>query len=183
LYLSKAMSNAIRILPHYTYDDYVLWEGKWEVIEGLPYAMSPAPLPRHQIVASSLQSLFWIALRKCKKCQVSQPLDYRIGEDTILQPDMIVICKPITKKYLDFPPALVAEVLSPSTALKDRHSKYSIYESQGIRYYIIIDPDKNEAEVYELMEGKYHLMKQGKDFSFGFDLDECRAEISFGEIW
>ncbi len=177
------MSYAVKILPHYTYDDYVQWEGKWEVIEGVPYAMSPAPVPRHQIVAGSLHALFWNELRSCKKCEVSQPLDYLVEDDTILQPDMLIICKPITKKYLDFPPVLVAEILSPSTALKDRHSKYSIYESQGIQYYIIIDPDKNEAEVYALMEGKYQLMKQGKDFSFNFNLDECSAAIDFTQIW
>jgi len=177
------MSNAIKILPHYTYQDYILWEGKWEVIEGVPYAMSPAPVPRHQIISVNLSSEFRQQLKPCKKCQVSQPVDYIVAEDTILQPDMLVICRPVEKKFLDFPPALVTEILSPSTALKDRHSKYSIYESQGIRYYIIIDPDKNEAEVFELVNGKYQLMQQGKDFNFSFELEECRAEISFKEIW
>lgn len=177
------MSNAIKILPHYTYGDYVQWEGKWEVIEGVPYAMSPAPVPGHQAVAVNLQGQFWLQLKSCKSCKVYQPIDYLVEEDTILQPDLLIVCKPITKKFLDFPPALVAEILSPSTALKDRHSKYSIYESQGIRYYIIIDPDKNDAEVFELINGKYQLMKQGKDFSFKFELDECIAEITFKEIW
>ena len=177
------MSNAIKILPHYTYEDYVLWEGKWEVIEGVPYARSPAPVPRHQVIAGNLHSEFRLQLKNCISCKVYQPIDYLVEEDTILQPDLLIICKPVTKKFLDFPPNLVAEVLSPSTALKDRHSKYSIYESQGIRYYIIIDPDKNEAEVYQLIEGKYQLMIQGKDFSFTFDLDECMAEIAFKEIW
>jgi Uma2 family endonuclease len=177
------MSNAIKILPHYTYKDYVLWEGKWEVIDGVPYAMSPSPIHHHQVLAGNLHSEFRFQLKKCTKCQVSQPVDYLVEDDTILQPDMLITCKPVTNKYLDFPPVLVAEVLSPSTALKDRHSKYSIYESQGIRYYIIIDPDKNEAEVYELTDGKYQLMKQGKDFNFSFDLDECRADIAFREIW
>ena len=177
------MSNAVKILPHYTYPDYVQWEGKWEVIEGVPYAMSPTPVPRYQIIAGNLLALFWNELRNCKKCQVSQPLDYLVQDDTILQPDMLIICKPITKKYLDFSPALVAEILSPSTALKDRHAKYSIYESQGIPYYIIIDPEKNDIEIYQLIDSKYQLMKQGKDFSYGFNLDECTAQIDFAEIW
>ena len=30
-------------LPHYVYDDYRQWEGRWELIEGIPYAMTPAP--------------------------------------------------------------------------------------------------------------------------------------------
>jgi hypothetical protein len=42
--------TALRIedLPHYTYDDYVQWEGNWEIINGIPYAMSPAPSKKHQ---------------------------------------------------------------------------------------------------------------------------------------
>jgi hypothetical protein len=47
------MSNTIKILPHYTYSDYVQWEGKWEVIDGVPYAMSHSPAPRYQFVSAS----------------------------------------------------------------------------------------------------------------------------------
>jgi hypothetical protein len=35
-------------LPNYTYDDYVQWEGNWEIINGIPYAMTPAPSKKHQ---------------------------------------------------------------------------------------------------------------------------------------
>jgi hypothetical protein len=37
------MSSAVKILPHYTYVEYEQWEGQWELIEGIPYAMSPLP--------------------------------------------------------------------------------------------------------------------------------------------
>jgi hypothetical protein len=37
-----------KILPHYTYEDYCRWEGQWELIDGIPYAMSPMPRPQHQ---------------------------------------------------------------------------------------------------------------------------------------
>ncbi|HMW65304.1 MAG TPA: Uma2 family endonuclease [Chitinophagaceae bacterium] len=177
------MSNAIKILPHYTYADYVQWEGKWEVIDGVPHAMSPALVPGHQIVAGNLHSEFRAQLKNCKKCQVSQPVDYLVADDMILQPDILIVCKPIIKKYLDFPPTLVAEVLSPATALKDRHTKYAIYESQHIPYYLIIDPDKKEVEVYALCDDKYQLMQQGKDFKYSFIIEDCIADVRFGEIW
>ncbi|WP_301924323.1 hypothetical protein [Ferruginibacter sp.] len=38
------MSSAVKILPHYTYEDHCQWEGRWEIIEGIPFAMSPAPV-------------------------------------------------------------------------------------------------------------------------------------------
>ena len=36
---------------HYTYDDYKLWEGNWELINGIAVAMSPAPVRKHQGLA------------------------------------------------------------------------------------------------------------------------------------
>ena len=177
------MPAAVKILPHYTYEDYEQWEGQWELIEGIPYAMSPRPMPQHQRLAATLGTEFTLALKTCKQCKTYQPIDYRIADDTILQPDMLVVCGNITKKYLDFPPALVAEILSPSTALKDRHSKYSIYEQQGIAYYLILSPETEEIEVYKLLDGVYKLEQKGKIFSYSFSFGSCSANIDFKEIW
>jgi Uma2 family endonuclease len=175
--------NAVKILPHYTYSDYLHWEGKWEVIEGIPYAMSPAPVPRHQQISANLSAEFINNLKQCKKCQVYQPIDYILADDTILQPDILVVCKEIKKKFLDFAPSLVVEILSPSTALKDRHTKYALYQSQGIKYYLIVDPDSNEVEVYKLDNNVYSLEKKGKSFSYEFLLEDCSVLVNFAEIW
>src|SRR5436190_426779 len=117
------MSSAIKILPHYTYEDYRHWEGRWELIDGIPYAMSPAPIPLHQLVSANLIAMLYIALKKsnCKNCKVYDFIDIKVSEDTILQPDLSIVCKPITENFLDFPAALVVEILSPATALKDRN--------------------------------------------------------------
>jgi len=104
------MSGAVKILPHYTYNDWEQWEGLWELIEGIPYAMSPLRLPKHQKIAMALGSEFTVALKSCRQCSAYQPIDYRVADDTILQPDMLVVCDEITKKYLDFPPALVVSI-------------------------------------------------------------------------
>ncbi|HEX8357317.1 MAG TPA: Uma2 family endonuclease, partial [Segetibacter sp.] len=118
------MGKLVKILPHYTYDDWINWEGQWELIDGIPYAMSPMPVPKHQTVASNLTIEFGNELKKCKSCKIYQPLDYKISDDIIIQPDLLIVCGKIEKKYLDFPPALVIEILSPATALKDKHSKF-----------------------------------------------------------
>ncbi|MDQ3277867.1 MAG: Uma2 family endonuclease [Bacteroidota bacterium] len=178
------MTQPIKILPHYTYEDYLQWEGRWELIDGIPFAMSPAPTPKHQIIGANLLAEFRFALKKCKHCKVSQPVDYVLGDDTILQPDMLVICGEIDKKFLDFPPALVAEILSPSTALKDRHTKWALYAGQKIPYYIIISPDTDETEVYEWKDGDYIIRQKGASFSYTFTFPEgCTATIDFSEIW
>lgn len=177
------MGTVVKILPHYTYAEYEKWEGNWELIEGIAHAMSPSPVPIHQHIANNLGAEFRFQLKQCNKCAAYQPIDYRITDDTILQPDMLIVCEEITKKYLDFPPVLVAEVPSPATALKDRHTKYALYESQGIKYYIIISPDTEEAEVYELEHGSYHLSKKGRNIVHDFFLKDCKAVIDFKEVW
>lgn len=177
------MSSNVKILPNYTYKDYQQWEGRWELIGGIPFAMSPLPAPIHQKIANKVSSEFYIQLKNCNHCEVYQPLDYLISNDTVLQPDMLVVCAEIPKKFLDFPPSLVTEILSPSTALKDRHNKFSIYESQNIPYYIIISTDPEEIEIYQIERGFYQLKEKGRDFSFEFDFDPCKALIDFNLIW
>ena len=181
------MPSAIKILPHYTYEDYCHWEGRWELIDGIPYAMSPAPAPRHQKISAKLMAVLINAIEKsgCKNCSVYNFIDIKVSEDTILQPDALVVCKEITKPYLDFPAALVVEILSPSTALKDRNSKFYIYEEQSISYYMIVDTEKMSIELYRLTkEGKYdpEEISSGKNFIFNFDAD-CSAEVALNKIW
>ncbi len=177
------MPTSIKILPHYSYKDYIHWEGRWEVIEGMPYAMSPAPMPIHQKVTNNLSAEFTFQLKKCKNCNVYQPIDYKIDEYTILQPDMLIVCREIKKKYLDFPPDLVAEILSPSTALKDRHTKFDLYQSQKIKYYLIISPETKEIEIYQWKDGIYHLKHKGAHFFYDFTFLKCKASIDFQEVW
>lgn len=178
------MSIPNKILPHYTYEDWVRWEGKWELIEGIPYAMSPAPIPAHQRIASELRTELMLALRKvnCKKCKAYDPLDYKISEDTVLEPDILIVCCEIKKNFLDFPPALVVEILSPSTALKDRHTKYELYQQQGVKYYLIVDVDKKTIEVYELKNGKYELQLQNNSPLFNL-ADDCIIAPEFSKVF
>jgi hypothetical protein len=93
------MGNVQKILPHYTKDDWVHWEGKWELIEGHPIAMSLTPIPEHQRVAAEMRTEIILAFRKsgCRKYKAYDPIDYIISEDTILIPDILVVCGEIKK--------------------------------------------------------------------------------------
>lgn len=178
--------NAVKLLPYYTYKDYCNWEGRWELIEGIPYAMSPAPSLRHQWIVVNMVSELRDAVKKskCKHCKVYDFIDVKIEEDTILQPDCSIICKPTKRNFLDFPPALVVEILSDATALKDRITKYKIYEKFGINYYLIIDPENETVEIFHLEDSKYQLQKAAPEKSFSFSLsDDCCIEVILKNIW
>lgn len=178
------MGTVQKILPHYTIEDWEHWEGKWELIEGHPIAMSPTPVPEHQRVAAEIRTELILALRhaKCSRCKAFDPVDYVISNDTILVPDILIVCGIIRKKYLDFPPALVVEVLSPSTALRDRNTKYQLYEQQGVRYYLIVDIELKKIEVYELVNGNFIRREDETDYTFHLEND-CQITPNFSAIF
>lgn len=102
------MGNPVKILPSYTYEDYKIWEGKLEFIHGILYAISSKPMPKHQRIAGNLFAEFRNPLKNCKKCVVYEPIDYKISDDAIIQPDLLIVCKEITNRnFVDFAPKLV----------------------------------------------------------------------------
>ena len=177
--------SAVKLLPYYTYEDYCNWEGRWELIDGIPFAMSPAPSPRHQWIVVNILSELRAGTKKAKcACKVYDFVDVKVEEDTILQPDASIICGSISKKYVDFPPGLVVEILSDSTEVKDRITKFSIYEKFGIKYYLIADPDKESVEIYFLENSKYQLQQFSPETPFTFALsDDCNVDVLVKNFW
>lgn len=81
------------------------------------------------------------------------------ANDTVVQPDIIVVCDPkkIEKKGCVGAPDLVVEILSPSTAKMDWKDKYALYEEAGVREYWIVNPDDALVHVFRLTDGKFRL--------------------------
>lgn len=144
--------------PSYTVADYNMWEGQWELIDGIPYAMSPSPVRAHQRMGKAIMRHLDDALtaRKdtCGHCEVVYELDWIIGDDTVVRPDLALVCDQ-AGDFITAPPVLIVEILSPATALKDRQTKLQIYRAQGVRYYIVADPQTYSYTLYELSDGEY----------------------------
>ena len=140
----------------YTYKDYLTWpdEERWEIIEGVAYDMSPAPVPEHQRISIKLTILIETALEGKKCVLYSAPCDVVLSDETVVQPDLLVVCDPskITAKNIQGAPDLVIEILSPSTSQKDQEIKKDLYERHGVREYIIVDPDAQSVYRYVLSE-------------------------------
>ncbi|MCH8317719.1 MAG: Uma2 family endonuclease [Bacteroidetes bacterium] len=177
------MGLAQKHLPYYTYDDYYQWEGNWELIYGVPYAMSPTPVRKHQEINGKILIQLSQKLENCPKCKAVMPLDWIISDDTIVQPDVSVICGKFTDDFLKFPPSLIFEILSPKTKDKDRGIKYEIYQSQGVKYYVIVDKDEEQVEVFELKNKKYSKVLETKNEYFTFELKDCKFDFDFRKVW
>ncbi len=175
------------LAPRFTYKEYQQWEDSWELIDGIPYAMAPAPYPKHQKIVAHV----WKELDKNLDCIFKNvcevyisPIDWKVNETTVVQPDVALFCEQTQKQYFSKTPLLVVEVLSMATALKDTTTKFELYEREGVPTYIIIDPDTQRAEIFELHEGKYRrVQKIEREGVYRFKHKECETEIDFQNVF
>ncbi len=170
-------------IPYYTYEDYKHWKDQWEIIGGIAYAMSPAPMIKHQKVSNNIAWVLKEELQTCKNCQALLPVDWKISEDTVVQPDNLIVCYEPKGAYLTKAPMMIFEILSKSTAKKDQTVKFKLYQSEGVKYYIIVDPDENIAKAYELKDGNYIKMVDATDENVDFELKDCGIRIDFNKLW
>lgn len=178
------MGLKLENLPKHTYADYLQWEGKWELIYGVPYAMSPSPARTHQNINVNLVYYLNHLAGLCAGCEAIMSFDWKISEETVLQPDASVTCGKHNENYLEDAPEIIFEILSPSSLFKDKHTKYDIYEQEGVKYYILINPKNKSAIINVLKEGKYipeiEILEKG---IYNFTLSKCTFDFDFSKIW
>ncbi|MDR1727824.1 MAG: Uma2 family endonuclease, partial [Acidobacteriota bacterium] len=149
----------------YTYADYCTWNDgeRWELIDGAPYLMSPAPGRRHQEISGELFAQLHNFLEG-KPCKVYiAPFDVRLDaggeDDTVCQPDIIVVCdtSKLDEKGCKGAPDLAVEVLSPSSTRMDGVVKLEKYREAGVREYWIVSPDARGVQAFLLDGGRYYV--------------------------
>jgi Uma2 family endonuclease len=177
------MSALLENLPHYTYDDYLHWQGRWELIYGVPYAMSPAPSINHQSISQNISVALNKGLKECDQCIALLPVDWKIDDEIVVQPDNLVVCYQPSGNFLTKAPSVIFEILSKSTAHKDLNTKFKLYEKEGVNYYIIVFPDDSVAKVYELKNGKYQKLLDATDEKVDFIIKNCSINFDFARIW
>ncbi|CDF57447.1 Uma2 family endonuclease [Thermobrachium celere] len=145
------MGVAVNISKTYTYKDYKeLKDTLLEIIDGVPYLMSPSPTVEHQRI---LRKLLLILSDYFKNgiCEVfSVPLDviFKNEEETIdeaknvVQPDIFVVCdnKKINDKNIIGAPDLIIEIVSSSSQSLDYVKKLNLYEKYKVKEYLIVNP-------------------------------------------
>lgn len=146
---------AALVLETYTYNDYKNWEGDWELIYGHPYAMAPSPVGKHQFIMGRIiyQLNKILDEKECNSCYVLGEIDYIVSNDTILKPDVALVCGKLPK-FIKKPPLCVFEIISPSTKLRDEITKKEIYEKNKVKLFLVYPDEKkviyNEKEIQKI---------------------------------
>lgn len=129
-----------------------------ELLDGELVMMAPAS-SGHTYVDDNILSIFKNYLKGKICIPFGDGLLVHLTEKDAFVPDVMVVCDrgKIRRNGVYGAPDLVAEVLSPSTAKRDRGYKKSVYERCGVAEYWIVDPSGKSIEVYLLRDGRYEL--------------------------
>lgn len=152
------MSTSARPDTRLTYDDLLLLPDdglRHELIDGEHY-VTPTPVLRHQRLLGRLHLAVAEYVRAHPGCgeALLSPFDIVFSKWDVVEPDLMFIAgdQPhiLTEKNIVGAPALVVEILSPSTRKRDRTLKLRLFEKNGVREYWMVDPDQDTVTVDRL---------------------------------
>lgn len=180
------MATAARFQTHYTVADYRHWEGRWELWNGLAVAMSPSAGGRHAKVHRRIVAALANAIDAAgSDVSVLVEIDWIVAQDTVVRPDVTAICGSEPAGHVERPPALVVEILSDATRDRDLVFKRDLYAAQGVRWYIILDPDAGTVLPLRLTAGREYASPVSQNAqSLVIDLcDDCRIDLDASRIF
>ena len=131
----------------FTYHDFVLLPDdgrRHEIIDGVHY-VTPSPNQRHQELVLRLCLALGNHLedRPDRGRVFVAPFDVVFSFHDIVEPDLIFVAPDqfdiLTDQNIQGTPALVIEILSPSTRKRDQGIKRRLYERCGVREYWVVD--------------------------------------------
>lgn len=133
----------------------------YELING-ELVRKTAPSPRHQRISRRIEVILDKFINEHKLGEIfDAPIDLFLDDENGLQPDLLFMptasAHLVTNDGIMGPPALVIEIISPSSGYRDRVEKRAIYQRHGIQEYWLVDPQEELIEIMALENGRYQL--------------------------
>ena len=148
----------------FTYEDYKHTSDneRYELIDGELIIMAPSPREAHQNFGMELGSMLHLFVKRHHLGRVySAPFDVVLSNSIVVQPDLMFVSNEnlhvITEDNIRGVPDLIVEILSPSTAGRDRTVKRTIYAGYKVKEYWLADTDAKTIMVLLLGENGYEL--------------------------
>ena len=147
----------------FTYEDYkhTPEDKRYELLDG-ELIMVPAPRTAHQRTSRKIGTPLDIFVTENDLGEVfDAPYDVVLSDTDVVQPDLLFVSKErshiINEDNIRGAPDLVIEVLSPSTAQRDRTLKRTLYALHGVPEYWQADTDAKNVLVLTLEDGDYKV--------------------------
>lgn len=175
---------------NYTIDDYLALpsERRVELIDGRFYDMA-APSWIHQKTVFHI----WKTIDACIEehqagCEVmGAPYDVQLFNDpyTVVEPDVMIFCG-VPEKELSVRahtvPAFIAEVLSPSTAFRDRTQKLCRYRDASVKEVWLVSPAAQKIWVYRFYDGREEPDEYTFHDSVPLGISDSRCSVEFSKL-
>ena len=147
-----------------TYEDYLTTpdDKRYELLDG-ELKLAPAPRTTHQSVQIAIGSPMFRFVHEGSLGRIFlAPTDVVLSDSDVVQPDIIFVsnerARIITEPNIQGAPDLVIEILSPSTASRDRGYKRTLYEQHGVKEYWMADLDSATITVLVLRNGRFQTV-------------------------
>ena len=144
-----------------TYEDYrtAPADERYELLDG-DLIMVPAPNLKHQRVQGNLYYHLRQFITEHEPGELlPAPCDVVLSDTDVVQPDLLFISQ--DRRHLlsggenvRGAPDLVIEILSPSTADRDRGVKRELYRRHGVTEYWLVDPIAETVSIHRRQAGR-----------------------------
>lgn len=130
---------------------------RYELLDGALF-VTPSPRPLHQRVSKRLQRQLEAYFEDTGLAEVfNAPVDVILAIHDVVVPDLVVVTTPhqVTDRAIEGAPAVIVEILSPTTRTRDRKLKAERYAALGVAHYWMVDPSRQTIECYRLKSTHY----------------------------
>lgn len=152
----KDVAPSVQSKRRLTYADFLEFPDdgmRHELIDGVHY-VTPSPNLGHQEIVGRLHLALgtFLAGRRHLGRVFLSPLDVVLSDHDVVEPDLLFVAGDqqdiLTRANVQGAPALVAEVLSPSTRSRDQGLKRRLFDERGVREYWLVDPEARRVIVF-----------------------------------
>lgn len=162
---------------------------RYELLDG-QLLVTPSPAWVHQWAVVELLTRILPYVRRHRlgrACVAPADLDFKSGQ--LLQPDLFVVALFEGRQPLHWSeagiPLLIAEVVSPSSALSDRNRKRRKYQAAGVGEYWIVDPDARLIERWTPEDQRPEILTERIEWQPDAALPAFAIDLPayFREVW
>jgi Uma2 family endonuclease len=157
---------------------------KYELVHGEPVMMAGANRRHDRIVANAIRVVGNQLLGRA--CQpFTSDTFVRIPAGNARLPDLGVDCGPFDDDSLEASePALVVEVLSPSTSAFDRIEKLEEYKTvPSLEYILLIDPDQPLVRLYRRGAGRQWTSDRITGLEAAVEMPSLELELRLDDLY
>ena len=154
-----------------------------ELIEGELF-VTPAPSLGHQDVIGNLYVVLRRAVYESGLGRIYlAPVDVRLDELTIIQPDLVVVLSDrhriLTSPRVEGAPSLAVEIISPSTRAYDRVTKRDLYARYGVPEYWLVDAEAETVTIFsDPRDGRYLAQQTTSDVAVSATIPGLSADMT-----